>query len=100
MVAFGILIVRAASFSSEVPITISNDAERLSKDFQNATQKDINNYMLLYWYDSMFCVPRAIFTAAVLNSNAILLPKKLKLGMLCTTTLYQHILFMTGLKIQ
>ena len=85
MVAFGILITRAASFSSKVPFTISNDATTLSKDFLNATKEDISNYILLYWYDNMFCVPRAIFTAAVLHANVILLPKTFKLVMLCTT---------------
>lgn len=83
LVAYSVLISRVASFSSDLSFTISNNVTSFSIGVQEATKEDVSNYILLYWYDNMFIVPFGIFMAALLN--AVLLPKVLKLVMLCTT---------------
>ena len=83
LVAFTILIVRVASFRSETPINISNNATSVSMEFQQASAEEINNFLLLYWHDNMFIVPFGLFMAALLYTTA--LPTPLKLVMFCTT---------------
>ena len=83
LIAYAVLISRVAFFRNETSLTLTLDAEDFSLDIQEATKQDINNYILLYWYDNMFIVPRGLFMAALLN--IVLLPKYVKQFLFFTT---------------
>ncbi len=82
-VAFSVLISRVASYSSDAPIEIINDVAEFSEDFQQATTEEINNFILLYWYDNMFIVPFGLFMAGLLS--IVPLPRYVKLALYCTS---------------
>lgn len=83
IVAFTILIIRVASVRNDTPIEIINDVAGFSQEFQEASLEEVNNYILLYWYDNMFIVPFGLFMAGLLS--IVPLPKYVKLVLYCTS---------------
>ena len=82
-VVFTVLIIRVATYRGDTPIEIIKDVAEFSKDFQEASTEEINNYVLLYWYDNMFIVPFGLFMAGLLS--IVPLPQVAKLVLYCTS---------------
>lgn len=83
IISFTILIIRVASYRADTPIEIINDVVEFSSDFKSASTQEINNYILLYWYDNMFIVAFGLFMAGLIH--VVPLPKTLKLVLYCTS---------------
>ena len=83
IIALTILIIRVASYRGDTPIEIINDVVEFSTDLKSATTQEINNYILLYWYDNMFIVAFGLFMAGLMH--VVPLPKYLKLVLFCTS---------------
>mmetsp|Transcript_10705 Transcript_10705/g.13535 ORF Transcript_10705/g.13535 Transcript_10705/m.13535 type:complete len:205 (+) Transcript_10705:117-731(+) len=88
LITFVILISRVTSLSSDETSPLSSasktNSTALTLAFREATPQQINDYILLSWYDNMFIVAFGLFIAGLFSAIEFSKPL-IKVALFCTT---------------